>query len=112
LCLVHSPKSIGCPQRMMASMTGMNDQAKPQVESGPEFHLVDLVPSDCCHAERLDIETNLQRLEQSLNGWLLEKLAAIESERLAPSVDGMSAHLLGRHSDVTVARIEGHGSGQ
>ena len=73
---------------------------------------MDLVPRDCCQTERVDLETKLQRLEQSLNGWLLEKLAAIESERLAPSVDGTSAYLLGQHSESTVARIEGHVSGQ
>jgi hypothetical protein len=93
-------------------MTGMNDQTKPKVETGAEFHLVDLVPGDCCHTERVYLETKLQRLEQSLNGWLLEKLSARESERLAPSVAGTGTHLLQRHPDVTVARIEGHVSGQ
>src|SRR5207253_10245704 len=94
------------------AMTGIQKQEADPVQNQIDFRLIDLVPRDCCHTERVDLETKLQRLEQSLNGWLLEKLAAIESERLAPSIGGTSAHLLGRHSDVKVARTEGHVIGQ
>jgi len=92
-------------------MSDVRDHDADSVQNQIEFHLIDLVPGNCCHEEKVDLETKLQRLEQSLNGWLLTKLAAIESERLAPTVDGTSAHVL-RHSESTVARIEGHVSGQ
>jgi len=49
------------------------------IQNQTEFHLIDLVPRDCCQTENVDLETKLQRLKESLNAWLREKLEEIES---------------------------------
>ena len=60
-------------------MKGVKDQEPNSVYDRVEFHLIDLVPGDCCQTERVDLETKLKRLEQSLNSWLREKIGEIES---------------------------------
>src|SRR5712692_6752874 len=68
---------------VMAVMTGIQKQEVESVDNQPQFHLTDLVPRDCCQTERVDLETKLRRLEQSLSSWLREKIGEIES---VPSV--------------------------
>ena len=60
-------------------MKGVKDQELNSVYYRVEFHLIDLVPGDCCPTERVGLETKLQRLEQSLNSWLREKIGELES---------------------------------
>src|SRR5712692_4602436 len=62
-------------------MKGVKDQEPNSDHDRVEFHLIDLVPRDCCQTERLDLEAKLQRLDQSLNSWLREKIGEIESVR-------------------------------
>lgn len=89
-------------------MTGAKNQELDRVQDRAEFHLIDLVPRDCCHTERVALDTKLQRLEQSLNGWLRKEIGEIESERFTGSVAGASAQLLGGLSGAGDARNEGH----
>lgn len=55
----------------------MQDQSLEPGHNTASFHLIDLVPSQCCQTE-VDLETKLQLLEQSLNAWLREKIEGIE----------------------------------
>jgi len=87
-------------------MNGTQTLEVESVQETPEFHLIDLVPADCCQTERLDLETKLQRLEQSLNSWLREKIDEIESSRLSESVVGPGAQLLGGPSGAEDTRNE------
>lgn len=66
-------------------MTGAKYQELDQVRDSAEYHLIDLVPRDCCHTAKVDLETKLQLLEQSLGRWLREKTDEIESEQFARS---------------------------
>ena len=72
-------------------MTGAKNQELDQVQDSAEYHLIDLVPRDCCHTERVDLETKLQLLEQSLGRWLREKTDEIESEQFARSAPATAA---------------------
>jgi len=60
-------------------MTSIQEQEVDPIQNQIEFHLMDLVPRDCCQTEGVDLETKLQRLEQALNSWLREKVGEIES---------------------------------
>ncbi len=72
---------------VMAVMTGIQKQEVESVENQTEFHLMDLVPRDCCQTERVDLETKLLRLEESLNSWLRAQIAEIESVPSATIID-------------------------
>lgn len=76
-------------------MTHIEDRKSDSGQNEIEFHLIDLVPGDGCRTERVDLETKLHLLEQSLNSWLREKTLAMESEWLSASVAGTSADLPG-----------------
>ena len=75
----------------MVAMTGVQKPELNPVENQIEFHLMDLVPRDCCQTERVDLETKLQRLEQSLSNWLRTKIGEIESARSATINDNCIA---------------------
>src|SRR6266513_2026748 len=93
-------------------MTGIQNQEADSVQNQIEFRLIDLVPRDCCQTERVDLETKLQRLEQSLNRWLREKIDAIESEQLSVSIAGTSPQLLGALSADEITRSDRRMIGQ
>lgn len=76
-------------------MNGTRNQELDQVQDRAQFHLIELVPHDCCHTGRVDLETKLQGLEQSLNSWLAAKIDEIESGQMAATVVGTSAEILG-----------------
>ena len=73
-------------------MNGAKNQELDQVQDRGEFHLTELVPRDCCHSERVDFKTKLQRLEQSLNSWLVAKVEEIEPARMEAVTN---AHIMG-----------------
>lgn len=75
-------------------MNGARNQELDQVQDRAEFHLTELVPRDCCHSERDDFKTKLQRLEQSLNSWLVAKVQEIESGQIPATVAGTGAHIM------------------
>jgi hypothetical protein len=86
-------------------MTGAKNQELDQAQDSVEYHLIDLVPRDCCHTERVDLETKLQLLEQSLGRWLREKTDEIESEQFARSAPATAAQfLVGTRKRVGVRR--------
>jgi len=64
---------------VMVVMTSIQKKEVESVENRSESHLMDLVPRACCQTERVDLETKLRRLDQSLNSWLREKIEEIES---------------------------------
>jgi hypothetical protein len=82
-------------------MNGARNQELDQAQDRAEFHLTELVPRDCCHSERVDFKSKLQRLERSLNGWLVAKVEEIESRRTEA---GTSAHIKGDPSMNAAAR--------
>jgi hypothetical protein len=92
-------------------MTSMNHQDVAPGENKLEFHLIDLVPADCCHKEKIGLERKLQRLEQSLNDWLRQKIAAIESEK-SISGAGTGAEVLSNGQEDETCAPAGHGIGQ
>src|SRR5438876_936242 len=95
----------------MAVMTEMGDHDADPVQNQIEFRLIDLVPRDCCETERVDLETRLRRLEQSLNDWLREKIAAIESEQSMSVISPLVEVFSGGQQDKARATI-GHEVGQ
>ena len=84
-------------------MNGAKNQELDQVQDRAELHLTELVPRDCCHSERVDFKAKLQRLEQSLNSWLVAKVEEIESARMEAET---SAHIMGGPFMNTAARDE------
>jgi hypothetical protein len=64
--------------------------------SGTHFHVIDLVPTDCCHSGRVDLQQKLQRLEESLNHWLNEKLAEIEANTVSSKAENRDDQDVGR----------------
>jgi hypothetical protein len=93
-------------------MTHIEDRKSDSGQNEIEFHLIDLVPGDGCRTERVDLETKLHLLEQSLNSWLREKTLAMESEWLSASVAGTSADLPGGVSGDEISRSGRHTIGQ
>jgi len=93
-------------------VTGIQKQEAHSVQNQMEFRLIDLVPRDCCQTQKVGLETKLQRLEQSLNSWLKEKIDEIESERLSASIAGTSLHLPGALSADGIAKSVGQLIGQ
>jgi hypothetical protein len=93
-------------------MTHIEDRKSDSGQNEIEFHLIDLVPGDCRRTERVDLETKLHLLEQSLNSWLREKTLAMESEWLSASVAGTSADLPGGVSGDEISRSGRHTIGQ
>lgn len=90
----------------------MKDYDADPVQNQIEFHLIDLVPGDCCQEERVDLETKLQRLEQSLNSWLRGKVEEIGSGQLSALIAGTSPHLGDALSADRIARSSGRIIGQ
>lgn len=88
----------------MTVMTGIKDREVDSVQKEIEFHLIDLVPGDCCHPEEVDLATKLQRLEQSLNSWLVAKIEELDSGQMAATVAGTSGQILGSFPENAAAR--------
>lgn len=92
-------------------MKGVKDQEPNSVYDRVEFHLIDLVPGDCCQTERLDLEAKLQRLEEALSSWLRAKIKEIESEPSSTSLIGTAPQLRASLSGDEIARRGGHITG-
>lgn len=88
----------------MTAMTGAKNQELDQAQDRAEFHLIDLVPGDCCQTETTDLETKLQRLKQSLDSWLVAKVEEIKSGQMAATVAETSAQISGGYGKDAVAR--------
>ena len=88
-------------------MTGIQKQEADSVQNQIEFRLIDLVPRECCHTERVvDLETKLQRLELSLNNWLRTKIAEIESARSATINDNcIASRVRGFDEEALMAKL-------
>ena len=85
---------MGAQLVVVVAMTGIRKQDADSVQNQIEFRLIDLVPRDCCQTQRVALETKLQRLEQSLNNWLREKIEEIESVPSATINDNCIASLV------------------
>jgi hypothetical protein len=75
-------------------MNKAQNQESGQIRDRTQFHLIDLVPRNYGDTERVDIESNLQRLEWSLNSWLLAKIEETKANQIAAPVAGTNAEIL------------------
>ena len=90
-------------RKVVTVMIGAKAEESEDVQTRSEFHLIDLVPRDCYHTVRADLETKLQTLERSLHSWLAAKIEEIEAGQ-TDTIAGKNAPILRGFGEDAAAR--------